>query len=273
VHDLLREQQFTMARHLRDPDAHAPPPGIEERRLRIYRELFFNAIESLLAGGFPVIRQTLGEAGWKALVRAFYARHRSRTPLFPQVAGEFVEYLDMHASEDMLLPWLPELAHYEWVEQALFVSDATIPPHDRDGDLIEGVPVLSPLALPLAYRWPVSEIGPGQVPKQAPKEATTLLVHRDAQGEVRFTKIAPLVHRLLEMIRSHARTGREHLALLAREIGADPEQLRALALPVLEQLRIDGVVPGTALPTNPVSPQAPRRSESAALSLLPSPTR
>ena len=30
-----------------------PPAGIEERRLRVYRELFFNAIESLLANSFP----------------------------------------------------------------------------------------------------------------------------------------------------------------------------------------------------------------------------
>src|SRR5690606_19660415 len=89
----LREQQFTLARHLRDPAGHAPPPGIENRRLQVYRELFYGAIEGLLAGSFPVIRRTLGEARWHARVRDFYAHHRCQTPLFTEIAEEFVAYL------------------------------------------------------------------------------------------------------------------------------------------------------------------------------------
>jgi hypothetical protein len=251
MHDTLRKQQFALARHLRDPARHAPPPGIEARRMRVYRELFFNAIEGLLASGFPVIRATLGDVRWKQLVRAFYATHRSRTPLFPQVAGEFVDWLESDAAGEQP-KWLSELAHYEWVEQALWTSDATLAPHDPDGDLLDGVPVLSPLAIPLAYAWPVTEIGPGHVPKSAPGQPTTLLVHRDAGHEVRFTRIAPLAYQLLVSLQSHARTGREHLAALAHEIGADAAQLQVLAVPLLQQLREQGVVPGTALP-NPVS--------------------
>ena len=125
MHDTLRKQQFALARHLRDPARHAPPPGIEARRMRVYRELFFNAIEGLLAGGFPVIRATLGDVRWKQLVRAFYATHRSRTPLFPQVAGEFVDWLESDAAGEQA-KWLSELAHYEWVEQALWTSDAIV---------------------------------------------------------------------------------------------------------------------------------------------------
>jgi hypothetical protein len=253
MHDTLRKQQFALARHLRDPVRHAPPPGIEARRMRVYRELFFNAIEGLLASGFPVIRATLGDVRWKQLVRAFYATHRSRTPLFPQVAGEFVDWLESDAAGEQP-PWLSELAHYEWVEQALWTSDATLPPHDPDGDLLDGMPVLSPLAMPLAYAWPVTEIGPGHVPKSAPEQPTTLLVHRDAGHDVRFTRIAPLAYHLLVSLQSHARTGRQHLAALADEIGADAAQVQALALPLLQQLHEQGVVPGTALPPNPVSP-------------------
>ena len=254
MHDTLRKQQFTMARHLRDPSRHGPPPGIEARRLRVYRELFFSAIESLLASSFPVIRETLGEHRWKALVQAFYSMHRSRTPFFPQVAGEFVGYLETRADDRIMPPWLYELAHYEWVEQALWTSDAPIPPHDPAGDLLDGVPVLSPLAMPLAYRWPVTDIGPGHVPKTAPDAPTTLLVYRDASHEVHFTRIAPIAYRLLVLLQSHARTGREHLAALAEEIGTDASQLQTLALPLLQQLHAQGVVPGTASSPNPVFP-------------------
>src|SRR6478609_1836011 len=84
--ELLREQQFSLARHLRDPQRHAPPSGIEARRLKVYRELFYGAIEGLLAGSFPVLRQTLGEPRWHARVHDFYANYRSQTPLFTEIA-------------------------------------------------------------------------------------------------------------------------------------------------------------------------------------------
>ena len=59
--DTLRDQQFALSNHLRDPHAHPAPPGIEERRLAIYRDLFFNNIEGLLAGNFRVDRITVAD--------------------------------------------------------------------------------------------------------------------------------------------------------------------------------------------------------------------
>lgn len=271
--DLLRQQQFTMARYLRDPSRHEPPPGIDARRLRVYRELFFNAIENLLASSFPVIRETLGQPRWKALVQAFYSMHRSRTPLFPQVAGEFVDYLESRAGDRTLPPWLHELAHYEWIEQVLWTSDASIPAHDRDGDLLDGVPLLSPLAVPLAYRWPVTDIGPGHVPKVPPQMPVTLLVHRDAQHEVRFIRIAPLVWQLLTALQSEQGTGREHIASLARAIGAEQAQLQEYVLPLLRQLHHQGVVPGTRPSPNPVTPTGEQAAPSSAVPSITSPIR
>ena len=40
----LREQQLQFANHLRNPDRFPAPQGIEERRLLVYRDLFFNNI-------------------------------------------------------------------------------------------------------------------------------------------------------------------------------------------------------------------------------------
>ncbi|MDR7134314.1 hypothetical protein J2X06_001498 [Lysobacter niastensis] len=245
--DTLREQQFTLARHLRDPVGQPPPPGIEERRIRVYRELFFNNIEGLLANGFPVIHEILGKTKWRTLVRAFYADHRSQTPLFAEIAGEFVAFLDGRADEAGMPPWLPELAHYEWVEQALFVSDAQPPEHDPEGDLLDGVPLLSPLALPLAYLWPVAELGPSFVPDAPPSEPTTLLVHRDAEHQVRFARIAPMAYRLLVSLQTNAWTGREHLAALAAETGSDIAEFESSGLLLLQQLRSQGVVLGTLM--------------------------
>src|SRR3546814_9823218 len=43
----LHDQQFRLSHHIRDPEHNPPPPGIEDRRLQIYRELFYNNLEDL----------------------------------------------------------------------------------------------------------------------------------------------------------------------------------------------------------------------------------
>ena len=82
--DLLRQQQFALSKHIRDPEHSLPPPDIEDRRLAIYRDLFYNNIEGLLAGNFPVIREILADEAWNDLIRAFYRDHLCKTHLFPR---------------------------------------------------------------------------------------------------------------------------------------------------------------------------------------------
>ena len=241
----LHEQLHGLAAHVRDPAAHDAPPGIEDRRLQVYRDLVFNNIEGLLAGGFPVIRKTLGEADWRALVRRFLSRHESRTPLFPALGLELVAFLQ--AQPDPALPWLAELAHYEWAEVGLQLSDATLPAHDPEGDLLDGVPLLSPLAWPLAYRWPVARIGPGFAAVAPPAESTLLLLRREDDGRIRFSALSPLLFRLLALVGANdAATGRALLAQLADYAGQpDPDAFILEAMPMLARLRQERVLLGT----------------------------
>ena len=236
--DTLREQQYAFARHLRDPANHPAPPGLEDRRLAIYRRLFRRSVEGLLAGSFPVLRQTLGDDAWHALVGEFYAGHRSATPQFTRVAGTFAAWTQDRASP----PWLGELAHYEWVEIDLQLSAAIVPAHDPHGDVYDGVPRLSPLALPLGYRWPVMSIGPGCLPDTPPAMPTLVLVYRDATHAVRFAQLAPFAYRLLVSIGANDWTGRRHLDALAAEAGGNGATLHAEGRALLERLRADGIV-------------------------------
>lgn len=235
--------------HIRDPDAHPAPAGIEDRRLRIYRELFFNNIEGILAGNFPVIRQILDGERWTALVRDFFREHPSHTPLFTELAREFLRYVEARAAQRRGdAPWLVELAHYEWVELALQISEArpSDVQHDPEGDLLDGVPVLSPLAWPLAYLWPVQCLGPDFLPDEPPAAPTLLLVQRAADGSVRFHELSPMTFRLLERIEeAPALTGREQLRALAHEAGGEADDIFIEAgRTMLEQLRSDAVVLG-----------------------------
>lgn len=242
----LHDQQFAFARHLRDPQRHPAPAGIEERRLAIYRDLFFNNIEGLLAGNFPVIRKTLGDDAWRTLVRAFYAEHRSRTPLFPEVAREFIRYLQERTPSPGDAPWLAEMAHYEWVELALQIADDSLPPHVPDGDLMAQVPVVSPFAWALAYRWPVPRIGPDYLPSQPPDAPTLVLVRRAPDQTIRFAELSPLVFRLLQILAEGRLGGQQALARLAAEAGvaADADFI-AQGAAMLARMRQEGSLIGT----------------------------
>jgi len=244
----LRDQQLELTRHLRDPEHVPGPADIEDRRLGIYRELLFNNIESLLGGNFPVIRTLLGEQRWRALVRDFYRDHRSQTPLFPEIAREFLRYLESLPRLDP--PFLGDLAHYEWVELALQISEAELDDtaHDPDGDLLEGIPARSPLAWPLAYRWPVHRLGPDFQPEAAPETPTLLLLRREADGQVRFSELSPLAYRLLERLGETTQlSGRAQLQALAAEAGMPADEaFIAQGRQLLEQMRGSGVLLGAA---------------------------
>ena len=201
----FRATQLEFAAHIRNPEENPRPADVEARRMKIYLELFYNNIEGFLASGFPIAKKILGDEAWHALVRKFVHRHPSESPYFLEISQEFLTFLSVHAPEDETLPeFLLELAHYEWVELALGVSELTIPDSgfDADGDLLDGPLKLSPLIWCLAYRWPVHEIGPGHVPEQAPAEPTQLIVYRRRDDTVAFMVVNAVTLRLVQILES-----------------------------------------------------------------------
>lgn len=233
------QRQF--AAHLRDPQANAAPPGIEDRRLQIYRELFYNNIEDCIANAFPVLRAISPDAAWHARVRDFYARHRSESPQFHQIAAEFLRYLDEERGEHPDdPPFLRELAHYEWVELALAVADEELPPPpDAAGDLLQDVPVVSPLAWTLSYEWPVQRIGPDFQPQEPGEQPTYLVVWRNRADEVRFMEVNAVTARLLQLADDMPQaSGRELLLQVAAELGhPQPEAVVEQGAGILADLR------------------------------------
>jgi hypothetical protein len=124
--DFVR-QQYAFAAHIRDPERNPCPDGIENRRMKIYRELFYNNVEDFIANTFRYCGKSCRMRIGMPLIRDYFAHHLSHTPLFPEMPREFLKYLELERKpqpDDP--PFLFELAHYEWVELALSLSDEKI---------------------------------------------------------------------------------------------------------------------------------------------------
>jgi hypothetical protein len=228
-----------LAAHLRDPAAHPPPSGWEERRTAIYRRLFINNVTDLLSGNFPVARRILGEAEFAALVRHFYAEHASHTPLFPEIAREMLRFVEERPEywADRW-PFLHELMHYEWVELALAISTEEIDAVEvvPEGDLASGIPVVSPLVWRLAYHYPVEQLDVDFQPSAPPPQPTFLVVWRDRADQVRFLRTNPVAAQLLSQLAEDPQhTGLAQLQRLAAAIGSnEPETVIAAGLGMLQ---------------------------------------
>jgi hypothetical protein len=244
--------------------------------MAIYRELFFNNVEGFLSNTFPVSKQVLGEEAWQRLARDFFARHRCHSPLFLEIPREFLTHLEAmekrgsvsifpsrgpeatDKAEEKIdtdpffsdlfvsLPFLRELAHYEWVELALSVSEASDPPCDPDADLLDTRPVPAGTAWPFAYRFPVHRIGPDFQPLEPPSEPTYLLVYRDGDDEVGFLELNAVSARLFALLQEDGTaSGRELLEKVAAELNHPaPDVVVDGGLGILREWHAKGIVSG-----------------------------
>lgn len=228
--------QLAFARHLRDPQQHPAPQGLDSARVATYRRLFFNNVESVLSANFPVIARLLAPQQWPQLVRRFYAEHASHAPLFTELSREFVDFLA--GLSDPPRPFLAELAHYEWVELALMLEPTELSEVllDEPVDLLQAQVVVSPLAWLLAYQYPVHEIRPEFQPEAAPAEPSFLVVYRDRVDQIGFMALNRVSARLLQLLgQSAGQPGKSVLAQLAQELGMSAAQLQPLALAQMQQ--------------------------------------
>lgn len=251
--DFVR-QQYAFAAHIRNPEKNPHPADIEERRMKIYRDLFYNNVEGFMASTYPVLRQIVPDEHWHAMIRDYFANHLSHTPLFPEMPREFLKYLEQerkpHPDDP---PFLLELAHYEWVELALSILDVEVDETqiDPQGDLLNGVPVISPLAWALSYHFPVHKISPAfqPEPEDATGTQTHLIVYRDGNFDVHFMAINPVTARLVQLISSNSgRTGRTLLQQIAAELDhPQPDIVIHGGMEILNDLKKRTVILGVYL--------------------------
>ena len=246
---MFQQTQYAFAAHLRDPDANPAPPDVEDRRMKIYRELVYNNIESFIATGFPVLRQLTADQQWYALVRDFVSRHCSHSPYFLEISQEFLKYLQEERPLVTDLPFMLELAHYEWVELALDVAEGYLPelppvPVDVMAESLQ----VSPLAWRLSYEYPVHLIGQEYQPAEPPEQPTFLVVYRNREQSVKFLESNAVTIRLLQLLETPHCTGLDALQTVAGELEHDnPEVIIAHGAELLEWLyQLDIIVSSPA---------------------------
>ncbi len=214
--------QYAFAAHIRDPEKNPRLKDIEPRRMKIYNDLFYNNVEDFIANTYPVLRQILSNQHWHALIRDYFANHRAHTPLFPEMPREFLKYLqyERQAHPDDP-PFLQELAHYEWIELAISTLDTEIDAKqfDSEGDMLKGIPVISPLAWTLNYRFPVHQISVDFQPQKPNENPIHIIVFCDGDFNVRFMEINHVTARLMALLTNNTdKTGEELLQQIITEL-------------------------------------------------------
>jgi len=219
--------------------------------MAIYRELFFNNIRNLLSNMFPVLKKLLTEEKWHDLIRQFMQRHRAQTPYFLQLPQEFLDFLqNEYTLQGDDYPFLIELAHYEYIELALSISEDAndMAGIDPDGDLIVNVPVRSALCWVYAYQYPVHRISSDYLPEEPAEQPVFLAVYRKHDDMVGFLELNPVTAKLLEKLAENSaqNTGEELLRVLADEIHyGDVNALIRHGAAALEEMRQLEIVIGS----------------------------
>ena len=247
----FQNTQREFAAYIRDPKGNPLPTGVEDRRANIYVRLFYNNIETFLASAFSVLRRLLDDAAWHRLVRGFLHEHRAQSPYFSHIPKEFLSYLAALPAADALPPFAWELCHYQWVKRALGQAPDVDFQDDEQAIALDDAVLLSPLAWPLRYAFPVQRIGPEFQPQEAPAQPTYLIAVRDREHRVRFVSSNAATARLLRLIDEGEDAGkgstvRRCLQTVAEELRAPLERIEAFGLQTLRRLQQLDVVQRSA---------------------------
>ncbi len=250
----FQQKQYAFAAHIRDPEHVAAPEGIEDRRMAIYRDLFFNNLRNLLSNMFPVLKILHSKEKWASIIRQFMQKHRAATPYFLRLPQEFIEFLqDEYQAEDDDFPFLLELAHYEYAELSLSISEDVndLTGVDPDGDLLANIPVKSELTCVYAYQYPVHRISSDYQPQAPGEQPTYLAVYRRSNDKVGFLELNPMTAGLLEAVAANddGLNGEALLRRLAKETNyPDVDAFIEHGVAALEEMRQLEILTGTRTP-------------------------
>lgn len=247
---MFQEVQTQFINYIKQPN-NPLPKGIDESRMVVYRELFFNNMNGFISSAFPVLKSLYQEELWLALIQDFFEHHQCKTPIFVEIAQEFIiflqhEYQPRSSDPIFMLP----LAHYEYME--LVVSVAQLSDSHKNLDNIEQQAMaLSSSAKVLQYEYEVHKISADYLPSTPVDEPQYFCLYRDDKDEVIFLQLNPLTAQTLGYIEQHEGINWQELIYwLQQQLSSfDSEQLELSCQQMLIDMANRGVVKAYIHPT------------------------
>jgi hypothetical protein len=222
----------------------APPTGDVERRWAIYSSGYVARLVEGLENDYPAVRRILGEGPFGSLTARYVRRHAPRSFDIGRAGDRLAAFLE----EDPLrveLPFLPDLARYEWSLAEAFVAADSVPLAWSD------IAALGPEAVadatfrlrpgttlirsswPLLALWGAQDLADEDVSIPLERSPSTVLVHRDGlevrrhlvgEADARFLEAASRGLRLSDLL--HGASGEAEAAELVERfrlwVGSEP---------------------------------------------------
>lgn len=174
-------------------------PGAPKQRTQVYRDLVFGNICATLERAYPVMHSLLsklpGEQGmnsWKWLITELVAKFPLQSPEFWKMPRDLMEFINTEAlSEKLALPFLSDLARFEWIEIELYMMPERpreIGRRTRDR-LLGGT--LNPDYILERFSYPVFKTKPLDLPR-SPADYFLLGFRHIESCAVRFVELSPL---------------------------------------------------------------------------------
>lgn len=243
--------QRAFTQHLRDPDRFAPPAELAPEGVAVYTNAVIVNAETFIGENFPRVKSILAEHEWSAMIRDYFSRHASTTPLFVELPGEFLRYLDELRDDPHDPPYLYELAHFEFLETQVTADEQHIDEQGVDpaGDPMDGVPVVNPTLRLVRYTFPVHRIDAGNRPETTPDTPTFIIAFRDRGNRFGFIDLNSASARAVELLlRNEGSSGSEVMHAIAEELQhPDPDAVVTAGREILARLAARDALLGTRL--------------------------
>ncbi|MEZ9820391.1 DUF2063 domain-containing protein [Shewanella sp. 10N.286.45.A1] len=242
------ETQQNFMDYIKDP-SNPLPEGIEARRMKIYRELFFNNVDGFVSNAFPVLKSLYSEQDWQQRVQQFFVEHDCHTPIFIEIAQEFLLFLQTeYTATEQDPPFMLELAHYEWLE--LVVAVAQESPQQKlinatDAGVITAIALsVSSTSQIAQYTFDVQHISEDYRPSEPTEAPQFFCIYADFDDEVSFLQLNPLTAQVLAYMSQFESVQYADLIdwLLSTFTSIEPEVLQQGCTELLLQLSAKGII-------------------------------
>ena len=233
------QRQF--ASYIRDPAINVVPSGVEQRRMDIYKRLFFNNISSFCTKAFKSFRPFVDDAEWNSLIRDFMREHACTSPYFKDIPIAFVDYLSRSKERRDQYPFMQEMCHLDAIRMQLRLAPDA--PKCMRLEISEQSTILrlSPTVRLLSYAWPVHKLTPSNWTGEKPKASTWLIAFRARNDRVEVLVTNAHTFRMLEIL-NDPKTLSSLSDQISREFKIDQKTLVGKLIPTTQALQKKGIL-------------------------------